>query len=92
MAVLEKENPFCFRTRMHVKREYKVSILGKILALFHFIRIRVGSHSLATHTSDNIDITTIVLETLLGTATWLFLLVFLCFNLGCLTLHLTGTC
>ena len=60
--------------------------------LFHLVSIGVRTNLLASHTGDNIDVTTIVLQALLGTASRLLLLVFHWLDLWGLTLHLTGTC
>lgn len=60
-------------------------------SLFHLVRIGVGSDLLASHSSDNIDVTTVVLQALLGSSSGHLLLVFLGLNLWGLSLNLTGT-
>ena len=38
--------------------------------LFHLVSVGVRSDSFSSHASDNIDVTTVVLQPLLGAATW----------------------
>ena len=64
----------------------------KEICLFHLVSIRVGTHSLSSHTRYDIDITAVVLKALLGADSWLFLLFFSLFYLGGLSLDFTGTC
>lgn len=62
------------------------------MRLFHLISIAIGSYSLASHSRHDIDVTTVVLQALLGPSSGHFLLVFLGFHFGCLALDLAGTC
>lgn len=50
------------------------------------------SNSFATHSTDDIDVTSIVLQALLSSSARQFLLILLLFNLWGLVLYLTGTC
>lgn len=60
--------------------------------LFHLIGIRIGTDSFSSHSGYDIDVSSIVLQTFLGPSSRLFLLIFLFFDFGGLTLYLTGTC
>jgi hypothetical protein len=65
--------------------------MHKVVCLFHLVGVGVRTNSLSSHTRYNIDVTTVVLKSLLGSSSRLLLSLFLLFDLRRLVLNLTGT-
>jgi len=62
-----------------------------VIAALHLVGVAIRSNLLSSHSSDYINVTTVILHALLGASTRLLLLVLLLLNLWCLSLHLSGT-
>jgi len=62
-------------------------LFASMIRSLHLVGIAIRSDLLSSHTSNYIDITTVVLHALLRTSTRLLLLVLLLVNLWGLTLH-----